>query len=270
MQESDYRMQDTVNRIQNTGIRFQFKHTTFYFLVSTFYLLVSIFYFLVSDSPVSAQSSMDSPNYTIRLGNFNMTSGTKSSTSYNLTDTVGQIAAEFFSSTGYHVKAGFQYIYTLYNFSFSISSLAVDFGTLTPNDFATGSHTLTVTAPGQGYNVTAYEASKLTNNASDTIPDTTCDAGTCTETAAGVWTTSSNNGFGYNATGNDIAADFVGPTYFRPFPDASLAEAPAVVMSTSAAGKNRVATINYKVSIPGFQESGNYTTQIVYIATPVY
>ena len=104
----------------------------------------------------------------------------------------------------------------------------------------------------------------------DTIPDTTCDAGTCTETAAGVWTTPTNNGFGFNMTGNDISADFVGSSYFRPFPDVSVSEIPATIMTTSAAGKNRIATVNYKVSRGGTQSAGTYTTQIVFVATPVY
>lgn len=221
-------------------------------------------------SLVHAQSTMDSTNYKIRLGNFNMTSGSKSSAAYNLTDTVGQIAAEFFSSSGYHVKAGFQYIYTLYNFSFSISSLAIDLGTLSTNTFSTANHTLTVTAPGNGYSVSAFETSRLTSSNGDTIGDTTCDAGTCTETGAGVWTTQTNNGFGFNMTGNDIAADFVGSSYFRPFPDASQSEIPATIMTTSAAGKNRIATVNYKVSRGATQAAGTYTTQIVFIATPVY
>lgn len=232
-------------------------------------LLVASIVYLMSTSPTQAETLV-SPNYTIRLGNFNMTSGFKSSASYNLTDTVGQIAAEFFSSTGYHVKAGFQYIYTLYNFSFSISALAVNL-TTTPNTFSTASHTLTVSAPGQGYSVSTYETSKLTKSGgSDTIPDTTCDAGTCTETSAGVWTTPTNNGFGYNLTGNDISADFLSSSYFRPFPDASLSESPSTIMSTTAAGKNRVATVTYQLSPSATQAAGTYATQIVYIATPVY
>jgi hypothetical protein len=213
--------------------------------------------------------TLSSDNYIIRMGNFNMTSGFKSSASYNLTDTVGQTAASFFSSAGYHVKAGFQYIYTLYDFSFSISSLAINLS-LIPNTFSTASHTLTVSAPGQGYSVTAYETSKLENDSADTIPDTTCDSGTCTETSAGVWTTPTNNGFGYNMTGNDIATDFTNSTYFRPFPDESLGESPATVMTTTAAGKNRVATVTYQLSPSGTQAAGTYNTQIVYIATPVY
>ena len=226
--------------------------------------------FVFCTTPVHAQTSLDSPSYKIRLGNFNMTSGTKSSTNYNLTDTVGQIAAEFFSSSGYHVKAGFQYIYTLYDFSFTISSLAISLGSQTPNTFSTASHMLTVNAPGQGYTVTAYEASKLKSTTGDTIPDTICDTGTCTESSAEVWVTSSNNGFGYNVTGDDKDPDFTGPTVFRPFPDFSLSENPATIMTTTVSGKNRIATITYKLSVSPTQASGDYTTQIIYVATPVY
>ena len=231
------------------------------------FAIISISFLGIAGRAVA--ETMNSSNYTIRLGNFNMTSGYKSSASYNLTDTVGQIAAEFFSSAGYHVKAGFQYVYTLYNFSFSTSSLLVSL-TLSPNTFSNASHTLTVTAPGQGYSVTAYETSKLTNAASDTIPDTTCDSGTCTETSAEVWNTPTNNGFGYNLTGNDVASDFINGNYFRPFPDFSLGEQPAVIMQSSAAGKNRTATVNYRLSPSGTQAGGNYSTHIIYIATPVY
>jgi len=231
-------------------------------------LAISLSYFVTT--PASAQTML-SPNYKIRMGNFNITSGFKSSASYNLTDTVGQTAAEFFSSSGYYVKAGFQYIYTLYDFTFTISSLAVNLGTLTPNTFSTGSHTLSVSAPGQGYSVTTYEVAPLTRQGgSDFIPDTTCDSGPCTESSATVWLTATNNGFGYNATGDDITSDFIDNTYFRPFPDFSLSEPASTVMTSSQAGKNRLATITYKVSSSGSQAGGNYATQIVYIATPVY
>lgn len=234
-------------------------------------LLCTMYYALCTAPPVVAET-MQSNSYILRQGNLNMTSGLKSSSSYSLTDTVGQTAAEFFSSNGYHVKAGFQYMYTLYDFSFSISNLAIALGTLTPNTFATGSHTLTVTTPGQGYSVTAYEVNRLQNasNPLDFIADTTCNSGSCTDSSAGVWTTATNNGFGYNVTGDDKASDFTDSTYFRPFPDISLGDTPAVVMTSSNSGKNRTSTVTYQVSIPGSQAAGEYATQIVYIATPVY
>jgi hypothetical protein len=118
--------------------------------------------------------------------------------------------------------------------------------------------------------VTAQQTAKLTSSNGDTIPDTTCDSGTCTESSAGVWTTATNNGFGFNVSGSDVSADFVGPTYFRPFADASLAESAQTIMTSSVAGKNRTATITYKVSPIGSQAAGTYTTQIIFTATPVY
>jgi len=212
---------------------------------------------------------MESNAYKIRMGNFNVTSGYKSSASYSLTDTVGQTVAEYFSGTGYHVKAGFQYIYTLYDFSFSIGSTAVTLA-LIPNTFSSDSHTLTVTAPGQGYSVTAFEADQLTNATGDQVPDTSCDSGPCTETSAAPWITPTNNGFGYNMSGHDIPTDFINSTYFRPFPDASSSESPATVMTSVQAGKNRTSTVTYQLSHTGSQASGTYITNIIYIATPVY
>lgn len=219
----------------------------------------------------SHAETMNSNNYTIRTGNFNITSGLKSSASYSLTDTVGQTVAEYFSSTGYHTRAGFQYLYTLYNFSFTISDTLIDFGSLTPNAFSSDSHNLVVTAPGQGYSVTAYETTRLTKSgSSDTIPDTSCDSGPCTETSATAWTTATNNGFGYNVSGDDKSSDFSTTNHFRPFPDLSLGENPAVVMTSIQAGKSRTATVTYKVSPNAAQAAGEYTTNIIYIATPAY
>lgn len=252
-------------------IRHQTLDSRFQFFLKFILILASGIYFLTSTAPPVHAETLESTSYKIRQGNFNMTSGFKSSASYALTDTVGQTAAEFFSSAGYHVKAGFQYMYSLYNFSFSISSLAINLGTLSPNTFATGNHNLTVSTPGQGYSVIAYETNKLTKSGgSNTIPDTTCDSGPCTTTSATVWTTPTNNGFGYNVSGNDKASDFTTTSHFRPFPDLSLGGTPATIMTTASAGKNRIATVTYKVSPGGAQAGGDYSTQIVYIATPVY
>src|SRR3989339_172597 len=234
----------------------------FFYLIS-FTLLLSIYH------PVSAETML-SPSYRIRFGNFNMTSGTKSSTSYSLTDTVGQTAAGLFDSNGYVVKAGFQYIYTLYDFAFAISDLSIDFGTLTPSSFSSGSNTLTVSAPGQGYSVTAFETQRLRSSSGDFVPDATCNSGTCTDSSAGIWDSTSAYGFGYNMVGHDIPGDFQDASYFRPFPDFSLGDSPAIVMSSSAAGENRSANVTYQVNVEGSQAAGNYTTSIVFIATPVY
>lgn len=240
------------------------------FIPLTFYCLLFTAFCILFTTSVRAEV-LTSPSFKIRFGNFNMTAGEKSSSSYALTDTVGQTAAGLFSSSGYAVKAGFQYMYTLYDFSFAISDLTIIFGSVTPNNFSTATNTLTVSAPGQGYSVSTIASNRLKKSGtSDYVPDTACDLGTCTESAAGVWTNTAVNGFGYNASGNDIAADFTGPTYFRPFPDLSLGDSPATVMTSTSAGRNRTATITYKLNVSGSQAAGDYENQITYIATPVY
>ncbi|HZZ98597.1 MAG TPA: hypothetical protein VFG51_01560 [Candidatus Saccharimonadia bacterium] len=215
---------------------------------------------------------MSSNSYIIQMGNINMTSGTKSSASYQVTDTVGQNAPGQFSSSSYYVKAGFQYIYTIGKFKFMLSNSAVNFGSLTPNQFSTGSTIVTISAKGAGgYNVTTSENHKLrTAGATASIPDTTCDSGTCTETAAAVWSTPSNNGFGYNVTGNDIPAAFVDATYFKQFADISANKAAQIIMSNSGVAFNRQATVTYQVSVAGSQGAGNYENSITYIAIPGY
>ncbi len=218
---------------------------------------------------------MRSNSYEIQFGNFNMTAGEKSSASYNVTDTVGQTGAGPFGSYGsssYFVGSGFQYIYQIDDFSFQISQVAVDLGTLIANTHNTASHNLTITTRGAGgYAVYAYELHPLRHsNGVATIPDTTCNAGTCSETTAGVWTTQTVAGFGYNMSGNDVPAAFVDSTYFKQFADNSTAEAMQAVMSSSNIASNRTATVTYKAGVTGLQAAGNYQTGVVYVAVPGY
>ncbi len=229
---------------------------------------------LLSSTPVLADR-LQSNSYVIQFGNFNMTAGEKSSASYNVTDTVGQTGAGPFGSYGgssYFVGSGFQYIYQIDDFSFQISRVAIDLGTLTPNTHNTASHNLTITTRGAGgYSVYAYELHPLRHsNGSTTIPDTTCNAGTCSQTTAGIWTTLTVPGFGYNMTGNDVPAAFVDSTYYKQFADNSLAEAMQIVMSSSNIASNRTATVTYKAGVSGTQAAGNYQTGVSFVAVPGY
>jgi hypothetical protein len=229
---------------------------------------------LTSATPVLAER-LESDSYVIQFGNFNITAGEKESASYNVTDTVGQTGAGPFGSYGgssYFVGSGFQYIYQIDDFSFQISQVAIDLGTLTPGTHNTASHNLTITTRGAGgYSVYAYELHPLRHsNGTTTISDTTCNAGTCTQTTAGVWTTQTVPGFGYNMTGNDVPAAFVDSTYFKQFADNSLAEAMQIVMSSSNIASNRTATVTYKAGVSGTQAAGNYQTGVAFVAVPGY
>lgn len=237
------------------------------------YFLLFSFYFLLVASPVRADNLFSDP-YRIQMSTINITGGNKSGGGYKLGDTVGQTVQGLFSGTGYKVKAGFQYINTKIPFTFIISSLSVDFGSLPINSFTTGTHNLTVTAGGAyGYAVKAIANRSLTlSGGSATIPDTTCDPATpCTITTANVWTGPTNNGFGYNMSGTDVdTAVFVNATYFRPFPNNALSQAPVTVMSKAGVALSSLATVTYKLSISPIQEAGTYENAIQYIAIPAY
>ena len=134
------------------------------------------------------------------------------------------------------------------------------------------SNKLTITTKGAGgYTIYAYEQNPLTHsNGTNIIPDTTCNAGTCTQAIAGVWTNQNIPGFGFNVVGNDVATDFLDSTYFRQFADNSSAEDMQVIMNNSNIVKNSQGTITYKVGIDGNTTAGNYQTGIVYVAVPGY
>lgn len=227
--------------------------------------------FALSISLVSAET-FSSSSYIIEFGNFNVTSGEKSSTSFKVTDTVGQIAPGEYDGTGYVVKAGFQYIYPFRSFSLKISKLTVDLGELTAGSFNTGSHTIIVDTDGAGgYAVNAFERHPLRlQDASTTIRDTLCDSGTCSESTAGSWTNANNHGFGFNMSGNDVAADFSSANHFRQFADISNGETMKTIMSGSGINVNRNATVTYKVSPAGNQEAGLYETLVTYTLVATY
>src|SRR3989339_897263 len=171
-------------------------------------LFVGLFLVLFS-FPIYAQEKIESPNYRIQFPNLNSGAGIPTSTNYKLDSTIGQSVAGRFTSAGYIARAGFQYIHSIIPFSFSISDIQKNFGTLTPGTPSTSSSTIIVSAGGAGgYSVKAYENNPLkTSDGSDTIIDTLCDT-TCSETTAAAWTLGTKYGFGFNMSGNDVPTDF--------------------------------------------------------------
>lgn len=218
-----------------------------------------------------AQAVIQSPNYVIQMPNLNSGAGIPSSSNYKVGTTIGQTAAGLYSSNGYRVKSGFQYIYSIIPFSFTISSVSINFGHLVAQTPVTAINTLTVASGGAGgYQVKASENHplKVTNTAS-TIPDTNCDSA-CSQTTAGEWISTSRYGFGFNMTGQDIPADFSDITFFRQFADRSISESPEIVMSSIYVGRGRQATVTYRVNISGVQPAGSYNNIITYTAIPSY
>ncbi len=239
------------------------------------------FFFFFNKKNINGQT-FNSNSYHIDFGNFNMTSGKKSSANYTLTDTVGQNAPGQYDSAGYIIKAGFQYLYEQnIPLSFSISNLDLNFGTLTPNIGSTVTNTLTISTPtGRGYDILAIADHFLKSiGGNSTIPDTKCDSGTCSESVSGVWASNSTYGFGFNAigvnssmvaTGVGTSNYFTNSTYFRQFADNSSGETAKIIMSESTPVKDHSALITYKINISPAQPAGTYQNSINFIAVPKY
>jgi len=214
---------------------------------------------------------MDSDSYKIQWGNINIGGGRKTSGGYILTDTLGQMAPGDYQSNGYWLRAGFQYIHSIIAFSFTVSDLSIDFGSLTVGTPSTDTNTLTVSAGGAGgYQVYALENHPLRSETSNDIADTLCNTGSCSESDADPWTSNSVYGFGFNINGDDTPVDFVDSTYFRQFADLESTEDKQIVMSSDAVTSSSTATVTYKVNVDSTQEAGNYENAITYIAVPGY
>jgi len=244
--------------------------------------LSSIIYNL--SSGVSYAVPMDSARFKIESANVEIAGGNKSSSSYKLADTVGQLAAGQYSSTGYVVKAGFQYLHSIVPFSFSIANIMIDLGTLVPNIPSEASTTLSVSFGGAGqYQVTAIEEGPLKTQSGNVISDTVCDGNDCDETNVAVWNLPSIYGFGYKMSGEDIPAAFVtcGSLCYRRFPDRTAlpVEAPAVVMSSQDVTVDltskpkdiiHASTITFKTNVSSIQPAGSYETVVNFVATPSF
>lgn len=239
-------------------------------------LILIVYLLIVAFQSNSAYAdNLASPDFKIQMGTINITGGEKSGGGYKLSDTVGQTAQGQFDSTGYRVKAGFQYVRSTIPFSFTISNLNIDFGTLVPNTPATASNTLRVTSgSAYGYTVKAIEDHTLQTSAGQNIADTSCNASTpCDINSATAWNHPGRYGLGYNMSGTDVDTSiFIDSSYYRPFANNFLGHNPVTVMTksgvTTSAGST--ATVTYTILIPGSQPAGKYQNIVQYIAVPSY
>lgn len=222
---------------------------------------------------ITQAENLKSPTFEIQMSNINMTGGAKSSNTYRLTDTVGQTFQGKFESNGYVILAGFQYINTLIPFSFKISDLSIDFGSLVPGTPKTLSNTLTVTTGSAfGYSVRTIEDHPLRHtNGTNTIPDTACDTATpCTPSDANIWSDPAIYGFGYNMQGTDVnTTDFASTDHFRPFAIGDIDD-PAIVMSRDKVATASSATVYYKINVSDTQAAGDYENALQFIAIPSF
>lgn len=236
-----------------------------------FLIVLGVIYLLIYLGSANAQT-MSNSSYIILMGNLNSGSGKPTGSGFKVNFTTGQTGANLFSGTNYKVRAGFQYINSIIPFRFQISTIFVDFGTITPGTPITRGQRLTVSnGSAHGYQVTVSQNHNLrVNSTGQDIPATVCDSGPCTTTTAAPWTSSLVFGFGYNCTnitGTDCSSDFTNNTYFRPFVASPSAVA---VMSSLNVSRSRISDITYKLNVSSNQAAGEYTNILNYIATPTF
>lgn len=226
----------------------------------------------MGSAPLLKAEGMRSDSYIIQFGNFNVTSGTKASDSFTVTDTVGQVAPGQFDSAGFTVLSGFQYLYAIPRFSFRILGLNIDLGVLSPDAFSQATNQLQVTTRSGGYTILAAADQTLRQAGGPSAPEikhTACD-NACSIAAAASWLNPGRHGFGFNVSGEHRSPDFLDGTFFRPYADREANELPQVIAGHDGVVRDDTLTVTYKAAIPSSQETGTYQTTIDYIAVPTY
>jgi len=224
--------------------------------------------------PLDAQSHLNSPNYNITFPSINSGAGVGvSGASSFMGVTLGQNAPGQFSSTGYRVKSGFQYIYPFYPFSFTVTPIRLNFGSLA-TDSLSNEQTLTLkvtNGSSGGYQVTSRVTRLMTSDEGKTIANSACDTA-CDQNTASNWLLTSTYGLGYNMTGTDVPSDFSG-NKFRRF--AVMPETAVRVMGKTTAeggtpGRDKTSTMTVRVNINSTQPAGSYRNTIILTAIPIY
>ena len=162
-------------------------------------------------------------------------------------------------------------------FTFTLSSLLVDFGIITPTDPVTRTTNIIVKrGEGTGYTILAYQNHPLSNRESPYfIPDTMCDSSSCSETSPSAWVNPLVFGAGFRLDNVQGGASALGidekESLFLQFSDFSSSESARLIMSSmnkNSAKSNDESRITYKVNTPQTQKEGVYQNIIHYVAIP--
>ncbi|MEK7534454.1 MAG: hypothetical protein AAB600_03895 [Patescibacteria group bacterium] len=244
-----------------------------------FLLLFTIYYLLFTPHhygegftvPTINAQTMSNSNYKLKTNiilNPNKDSSNNKASSNN-------IKPNIFVGPNYKVVSGFQHdpSSSTKQFIFSISQTLIDYGILSATNPVSRTSILSVYNNfTNGYSVAASENHELYNQTSgSTIPNTTCDTGTCSKLYPAPWNNVLTYGFGYRCDNmSDITVcsnDFYDSKYYKQFPNISNSQKPQVLMEGFNIGDNK-ARITYKINISGTQPIGFYSNTITFVATP--
>jgi len=221
--------------------------------------------------PAARAQTMSNSNYKLKTNIILSPDKDSSNNKANSNNTKSNI----FVGPNYKVVSGFQHdpSSSTKQFIFSISQTLIDYGILSPTNPVSRTSILNVYNNFiNGYSVSASENHEIYSPTSgSTIPNTTCDTGTCSELNPAPWNNILTYGFGYRCDNMfDITAcsnDFYDSKYYKQFPNISNSQSPQVLMEGANIGDNK-ARITYKINISGTQPIGFYANAITFIATP--
>lgn len=246
---------------------YNIQHLTKYLEKLFIFFVFLVICYMFNVKCISAQE-MNSQNYKISGGNFNMTSGNKASSQFKLSDVVGQTAAGTFTSKGFILNAGFLNGAAGEIFSFSVTPPLIDFGELLPNTPIEKTIRLTISNGNvPGYTITGSENQSLSTAVGAEIVDTACDTGSnCTITNANKWDLNTTYGFGYRITGKTVPTDFNKEGFYRPFPGTIRNEKGAIIMQSKAKKVVDQATMTLKLNTGKQQPVGQYQNVLSFTA----
>ncbi len=242
------------------------KNILFYFLIGFF------IFFLLPASVIWAR--MESDNYVI-YGDVLSSGGNEISTSDNfgIQDTIGEGLALSSTSTSdnFGIKAGFREMYADSYVTLSLGSASLDFGSLSPTETKSGSHTMTVeTDAPNGFTVT------LSGNAPTRV------GGLDEITQIGLTSQDSSIGsrqFGLNLVLNPTLGIGADPSGSAPIgsaasqynePDKFAFLNGSAVATSSTPINSTIFTVSYIANISSDTPNGSYASTLTYEATVNY
>lgn len=149
------------------------------------------------------------------------------------------------------------------------SSTVVPFGALSLSVAKKAAHRLSVsTNAAEGYRIFVYQRQGFVGQGSDEIsPVSTTNLSPATWESA--CNASASGCFGYH-TGEDLLSSGSVSRFAADNTYASFTSIPAEVAYSAVPASNRSTDIVYQVEVRGGQESGDYSTDLVYIITPIF
>lgn len=235
------------------------KTTSSYFRIALALILVIIAFIILRNRTLAQSASNNS--YIMQGGEID--SSIKSS------DRSSNKTTNIYYGENYQVIAGFEEIEDNQPFLFSVSNTLVDYGPLTTTNPVSRTTDLIISkGSSRGYSVFAFANRELSDVNNNSIPDTTCDNGTCSETSSAMWSGNLSFGFGYrceNADGSGCTEDFSRAGYFKQLANDSKSEAYQALIDSFDSKK---AKIEYKINISNNQIKSSYSNSITFIAIP--